>query len=213
MAVKPNVWTRRGLVKPTFDLMGVTDLRQFLQGIDPWVQRRLLIRTLSDATKPIVSNAKQNLTNNGSVRTGALRKALGLVIREYPKSGNITAVIGAKKNVYVQGASGKARRIRKGDKGDAVLKPYKYSHLVEFGHYSAAATGQSVSEGTKGTKRQKGTFPTRSFIGGKPFLRPAFYSGLPFAQARILSGFNEALRREAARMTKKIAKLRKLIAA
>ena len=202
-----NMWTRRGLVKPTFNLTGVTDLRQFLKGIDPWVQRRVIIKTVEEAGKPIVSMAKSLV----SVRTGALKKSLGVVVREYPKTRNITAIIGARTSEYIIGKSGKARAAKVGDKG--FLLPHKYSHLLEFGHYSAAATGQSVSSGTKGTTRRKGNFTTRSFIQGKPFLRPAFEAGKIFAENRIKEGFEIAVKREYERMQKKIAKLKILIKA
>jgi hypothetical protein len=212
MAVKSNMWTRRGGVKPVYNLMGVTDLRQFVQGIDPWVQRRLIHRTMEQSCKVMVEQAKNNIVSNDSVDTGALKKSMGLVIREYPKSRHITAVIGPRIMSFVRGKTGRARSAKSSDKSQGMIKPFKYAHLVEFGHYSAAATGVSVADGTKGTSRRKHTFPTRSFIQGKPFLRPAYESSKAFVEARVMAAFKEALQREVARMAKKLNKMVKLAA-
>ena len=210
---RPNMWTRRGGIKPVYNLMGVTDLRQFVQGIDPFVQRRLIKRTLDQSCKVMVEQARANIVDNDSVRTGALKKSMGLVIREYPKTRRIIAVIGPRVMTFVRGKSGKARSAKSTDKvEDGLIKPFKYAHLVEFGHYSAAATGISVSDGTKGTRRRKHTFPTRSYIMPKPFLAPAYNTTRAFVEARIMDAFKEAVKREAIRMTRKLQKIVKLAA-
>lgn len=210
---KPNMWSRRGLVKPTFNLMGVTDLRQFLTGIDPWVQQRIIKKTVEEASKPIVSLAKSLVPS----RTGALKKSLGSIVRVYPRTRVILAVIGARKGAFVEGKNGKARVARKGDKG-GVLLPHKYSHLVEFGHMQtkgevspAFTKGVGNTESNK-TRRNKQA-RDKTFVQGRPFLQPAFEAGRVFAENRIKEGFEIAIKREALRMQRKIAKMTQLIKA
>ncbi len=205
------------MVKPTYNLMGVTDLRQFVQGIDPWVQRRLIHRTMEQSCKVMVQQAKNNIVANDSVDTGALKKSMGLVIREYPKTRNITAVIGPRVMSFVRGKTGRARSAKSSDKSQGMIKPFKYAHLVEFGHMQtkgevAPAFTKGVSNTEKHKTRRNGQAMDKSFVAGKPFLRPAYESSRPFVEARVLEAFKEAVEREAARMARKLNKIVKLIA-
>ena len=205
------------MVKPVYNLMGVTDLRQFLQGIDQWVQRRVVIRTMEKSCGVMVEQARRNIEANESVDTGALKKSIGVVVREYPKSRHITAVIGPRVMSFVKSLSGKARAAKSKDKSAGMIKPFKYAHLVEFGHVqtrgeASPAFTKGVGNKEKNKTRRNGQAVSVSFVPAKPFLRPAYESSRVFVEARILESFKEAIAREAVRMTKKLQKLVKLAA-
>lgn len=73
---------------------------------------------LRQDVKNIVRDAKANIRNKGNVRTGSLVNAVSSKIKN--KNGRLYALVGIDKKytTYYNGEQ---------------IKPYKYSHLVEFG--------------------------------------------------------------------------------
>lgn len=99
--------------------------------------------------KKIAAAARRNLTEDGSVRTGLLRKAIiskALVIRG-KNSGETRVWAGVGINRKVNGV----------DEYGRPVKPTKYAHLVEYGHADSR------------DKRGKGIPAARA----KPFMRRA----------------------------------------
>ena len=81
--------------------------------------------------KKIAEAARRNLTEDGSVRTGLLRKSItskSLVIRG-KNSGETRVWAGVGINKKVNGV----------DEYGRPVKPTKYAHLVEYGHAAARA--------------------------------------------------------------------------
>ena len=81
--------------------------------------------------KKFAEAARRNLTENGSIRTGLLRKAItskSIVIRG-KNSGETRVWAGVGINKKVNGV----------DEYGRPVKPTKYAHLVEYGHAAARA--------------------------------------------------------------------------
>ena len=90
------------------------------------VPKKTFLSAARGAFRPFIDKARSMVP----VRTGALKKSLGVKVKAYPSSKTIFAVAGARKGLeYAVGASGKIKRFAKGD-----IKPSRYIHLVEFGH-------------------------------------------------------------------------------
>jgi hypothetical protein len=210
LGYKERRWRQNvGKYDITWQMSGVTDLVALMEGVDPWAQRRVMIETMQFALVPMLQTARSLAPS----RTGALRKALGIKVKAYPGSGRLVGMVGARKSYYVivppkerkRGLRRTARKVKRGEKGK--IRPANYLHLVELGHYSAAATGHAVHIGTKGTKIETlDNFPTRSFIRPKPFLRPAYMATKQATVARLAAGFNRAMQREYNRQIRKLTK-------
>lgn len=80
---------------------------------------------LEKESKKIANNARNNLTQDGSVRTGLLRKSVDSKSIVLTRKGapRVWAGVGINKKIY-GAVNGKS------------VKPTKYAHLVEYGHMS-----------------------------------------------------------------------------
>jgi hypothetical protein len=187
--------------KMSYQLTGVTDLRLLMRDLDVMTQVEVLKRASRNAAAPMVTSAKANLRANGSVRTGALLKSIGVKVIAYLKTQTIVAVIGARKGAYaVNKETGKLGKYR-GGKGPII--PANYLHLVELGHRSVHGGGALPNYGekvkgfwnsrNKGKSIRKGTAKATSYVVPKPFLRPAYEANKMAAEAALKAGFMKAL--------------------
>jgi hypothetical protein len=183
------------------DFSALKKLASKIAGMSLRHQDAVLMKGMDTATKGIADAAR----NNAPKDEGDLKASMTNVVRSYKGGNLIMGFVGPEKGFYRGGKGGKRVRIRR-EKGESTSeyqdrnagqkRPENYAHLVEFGHYSAAATGVSVSNGTKGASRRKLTFPTRSFIMGKPFLRPAFEQGRANLEQELGNATGEAMQKE-----------------
>lgn len=188
-----------------FVLTNWDEMRAVLAGLPPSMESRVMADALEVAAKPIVTAAK----SAAPVDTGALRRSISAVVRRYPNRGKVMAVIGPAHGYY-RGA----KRVKKGGDFRNANAPAKYAHLVEFGHYSAAATGVSVATAKGSTirkpKRRKTTeFIARSFIMPRPFLRPAVISAKGAAHDELAKGVEIGMAREVKRLAGKMKRIAK----
>jgi len=204
--------------KGQFILSGVVDLSRFLRELKPSTQMAIIATSVEAASKPIVSQARSNV----SVRSGALKKSIGAIIRKYPRTGSVAAFIGARRGSYAIATSLKTKKtglikLHGSEDSTQRITPANYSHLVEFGHRSVHGGG-NLSRGREGPIKghwnsvnknksiRKGTLHETSYIAPKPFLMPAFESGKAFAEQRIIEGFEKAILRECEKAQKKFSK-------
>jgi len=205
-----------------FQIKGIPDLTKAMEGqFDLARQRRVLAMTMETATMPAVAAAKANLQGNNSVRTGALLRSIGNVVRTY-KNGVFVAVVGARKGVFGATRKGGKWRLRKSRDGttrktEERIIPEKYIHLVELGHRSIQGGG-ALSNNREGPVKgmwnsanrdktiRKGTATVTSFIAPKPFLRPAFESTKQKIQDALNFAFTRALKLETDRTIKRLSK-------
>ncbi len=144
-------------------------------------------RSLKKAMKPVLDMARTLVP----VDEGDLKRSLTVSVRKNRK-GNRSARVGPDTKTIVRAGADGALDFKK------KKRPANYAHLVEYGHHSAAKTGQS-GFGAKGTKRKKGTFAANSFVMGQPFLRPAWDKHSPGAMAV----FKEEMERGLVRVMRK----------
>lgn len=182
-----------------FTLSNFDEMRALCAGLPAAMEARVMSDALGVAAKPIVAAAKAK----APVRSGALRRSIIAVVRRYPKAGKVLAIIGPDKNYYQGG-----KRVKSGQAKTGMDRPANYAHLVEFGHYSAAATGKSVAA-TKGTTRRKGNFAEASFVRAQPFLRPAVASAGGQATRELARGVQVGMEREVKRLAAKMKRLAK----
>jgi len=199
-------------------LSGVSDLRGYLLALKPQTQDRILRDAVKTASAPIVKDAKVRVKED----TGALKKSLASIVKMNNKTGAITAYIGAKVGYFTATKKSKGgystKRSKSGDSGKMVA-PYKYSHLVEFGHRSVQGGGSVPNYGekvsgvwnavNKNKSLRRGSLKATSFVGPRPFLAPAFKGGITKANEALIAGFDKALDKEFERAkTKYSRKLR-----
>ena len=199
--------------KGQFTLSGLTNLSAFLKDLNPSSQVEIIKTCVSEAAKPIVAQAKANLINKGSIRTGALAKSLDAIVRVYPNTGTVAAFIGSVRGTYAVATNLKTKKtgpmkLRGNENTTKPIIPANYSHLVEYGHRSVHGGG-SLKGGREGPIKgvwnsinedksiRKGTLHETSYIAPKPFLMPAFNAGKPFAEARIKTGLMKAMLKQA----------------
>lgn len=207
-----------------YQYSGTDELLRQLQGIDLMTQEAVLVEALTEASKPIVEDARANITSNGSVRTGALRKAVGFVIRRYPRMGRLVAYIGVRHMDFAATETGGSALItakRRLGPGETLVTPANYAHLVEFGHRSVHGGGALPNYGekvggvwnsqNKGKSLRHQNLQTTSVIPPKPFLRPAFDRNIFGAELKLRDGFAKALEkifnRRSQSLDKKVLKL------
>lgn len=183
-----------------FVLTNFDEMRAMCEGLPASVESRIMGDAVKVAAKHIVTAVKAKTPSD----TGALRRSITAIVKRYPKAGKVMAIIGPDKSYY-----GSGKRIGKGKSNRGANRPANYAHLVEFGHYSAAATGENVRK-TKGTSRRKGTFTERSFIIPKPFMRPGVMAGTPAATRELANGVEVGMAREVKRLASKMKRIRKV---
>ncbi len=183
-----------------FVLTNFEEMRQLCAGLPASVEARVMSDAVKIAAKPIVNAVKAKAPRD----TGALRKSITAIVKRYPKAGKVMAIIGPDKDYY-----GGGRRVKDSGSKRGADRPSKYAHLVEFGHYSAAATGFSPIT-AKGTTRRKGSFPERSFVMAQPFMRPGVTAGTPEAARELARGVEVGMEREVRRLASKLKRIRKI---
>lgn len=195
----------RNSIQTKFTLTGVTDLRGYLGDLKVSTQEAIIRDTVKDAAQPIVADAKQRVEE----LTGALKKSLGVVVKKNRKTGAMVAYIGARMGYYgvtkTKKGSYKTKLLKAGEDSKLYAAPYKYSHLVEFGHRSVHGGGALPNYGEKvkgvwnsineGKTIRKGTVKATSYVPGRPFLGPAFTAGKDAAEQRIVAGFDKAVQK------------------
>lgn len=183
-------------------LSGFKEATALLRSLPAAVESRVLASAIAVAARPIVNAAKAK----APVRTGALKKSITAVVRRYPRTGTVMAVIGPDTGYYSGG-----KKLKKLGNAKGADRPANYAHLVEFGHYSRVSSGE-FGGFAKGAKRRKSATgrvaqEARSFILPKPFLRPAVMSATPAASAALASGVEKGMEREIKRLSRKMNKL------
>ncbi len=127
-----------------FSIEGIPGVLEGLRRMSERVEKRAAKRAVTAAAKPIVAAAEINLQSEGAVRTRALLRSLGTVVRTYQRGQITVAVFGPRKGFDT---TFRGRR----------HIPSKIGHLVERGHKAS------------GWHREMGG----QFVAAKPFLRPA----------------------------------------
>lgn len=179
----------------TVKIEGMSELSAVLNGIPSELRAEVLATAVKAAAAPMVRAAKRFASN--SVDTGALRKSIGFIVRKYKKGATAVSVVGPRRGYYRNGKKlGKAANRKGAD------SPSHYAHLVEYGHYSRAATGEKVSS-SKGTTRRLGTFKANSFVLGKPFIRPALASSKADVKSALIQGIGKGIEKARAKLVKK----------
>ena len=153
---------------------------------------------MARAAKPIATLAKAKAPAD----TGALRKAIGSLVRRYPTKGVIIGLIGALRGYYKPSKRG-ARRVRKGESTKGAASPANYSHLVEYGHRMAVSSGGAAARSNKGKSFRKGTLTETGYVLPRPFLAPAAAQGQGAADAALGDGFGAAIEAEFKRAKRK----------
>lgn len=192
-----------------FDFMQMEAFATALQGLSPTAMTRVLRDAAFEAGGPVVKAIKQRTPK----RTGALRKSISRVARGY--SGSVTAVliVGPNKNRFFGGRLVKRGSLRGAD------APYKYAHLVEFGHYLASARGDATRIGFKDAKNTvldpsrlkpgKTLGVANRFVRAQPFMRPGVAASRGAMINAMRRGLAKGLDRENRRLISKIKRLRK----
>lgn len=186
-------------VRMQVQLSGFDEFRVLMAELPASVEARVLSDAISHAVKPIVARAKALAPR----KTGALQRSLTSVVRRYPGKGKIVAVIGPDKDYYSGG-----KRMRRGESRKGADRPAKYAHLVEFGHFSGTHSGQ-FGGFKKGTSLRQGNATAASFVGPKPFLRPAVAAGEREAATRLADGVEIGMAREIKRLAGKMRRLQR----
>lgn len=119
-------WTIKGKID------GLSDVMKSLEGLKASVGRRILRKAITDATRPILKDAKSKCPRE----TGLLRKSLGRKTKVYRKSGVVVGIVGPRTG-FKQMVTIKDRRT--GKTVEVLRNPTKYAHLVEYGTLKAAA--------------------------------------------------------------------------
>lgn len=139
-----------------------------------------MTKSITQFIREIVNDAKANIETNGNIRTGLLKKAIAGDV-DIKKSEKHMEGDTLKLDLNIYAKIGIDRNIEGTYRGKPV-KPYKYAHLVEFGH-------------------KAGDNPKKSEAKEKPFMRPAIAkvgSGTEFVR-RLESAFLKGV--EAAKTT------------
>lgn len=179
----------RGSFRTQFEFQGVTQLQRLMEGMDLRDQTKVLEGALDAAAKPIVEASRREIDGDDIIRTGALRKAMGYIVRSYPRTGKLVAYIGARHIAYAGNVSKQSastiRDTRPLAEGEIRVVPSKYIHLVHEGFFNKLVG---------------------RFIPGRPFLKRAFEANIAQAEWTLLSGAADALekvwKRNVARFTR-----------
>lgn len=173
---------KRGAFRIHFELKGIDTLLELTRGMDLQDQLVTLETVLEEASKPIITTARQNITKEGLIRTGALRKSLGVAIRTYRSSMRLAAYIGARHIAYAGSVADRTafpiKSVGPLQGSEIKVVPSKYIHLVHNGF-------RHVISGKR--------------IKGKPFLKDAFNAHRKKTEWVLLNGASQALEKVFAR--------------
>lgn len=210
------------------ELLGDKEIDRMLAGWKPAARRRIVRPGISKSSRYVSRMAR----SMAPVRSGLLRKSIGVVVRTYP-SGNVVGVVGPRHGFKRPVSSSKGRKtiitkrnvgLFEGGTNRIVLQnPVKYAHLVEGGTQAHAIgrgskiiqrtqTGAQVAVSKSGRKYRKKLYDAK---GGeqrgirhpgakpKPFLEPAFRRSLPMVRAIMSAEIRTGVRKEARRWLRK----------
>lgn len=170
---------KRGSFSSQFQFKGVEQIQRLMEGMDLKDQTKVLEGALEEASKPIVEASRQKLSSYGNredgtqigIRTGALRKAMGYIIKRYRRSSLLIAYIGARHMAFAgdvsKGTSTTIRDTRPLKATETKVVPSKYIHLFHNGFFNKRAGKQ---------------------VPARPFLKDAFDANIQQAEWTLLSG-------------------------
>lgn len=171
-------------------LTGLDGISAVLQGLPKDVRTQILAAAVKDAAKPMVVAAKRFAKR--SERTGALREAIGAIVRKYPNSAAAVAIVGVVRGYY----RGRKKLGAGADRGGSE-SPSHYAHLVEFGHHvRAPIRGTSIRKGTAVPARAG----KKTWVPPKPFLRPAFLTTALTVKAALARGIDSGIEKTRSRL-------------
>jgi HK97 gp10 family phage protein len=152
-----------------FKTKGVPELIKALREADKKIAKRAMNKSVREATKPILKDAKAGV----AVDTKTLKKALGTKVKVYKGGAGAVGLVGIRKDKKGKPVKHK-RKVGTNSKGEDVYRdPVKYAHMVEFGTkpHTVAKGDMLARKGRKHRERQIG----KKHPGAKPqpFLRPA----------------------------------------
>lgn len=129
------------------------------------VPRKTFVGAARDAMKVLMERAR----TEAPIKTGALKKSQGVRVKTYASSKVIYAIAGDRKGAsYEYGATGRLRKA----KGKGPIQPWRYAHLVEFGHKNRVA--MKPLEGTHGYYPVKKNVSASSYTPGRYFMTKSF---------------------------------------
>lgn len=187
-------------MKIGFKVSNFKEFADMLADLPASVASRVMGDAMGQALRPMVSAVKARVPT----RTGALKKSITSKVIRYPDKGKVVGIVGPDKAARYLGG----RKIVRGGKVLQTDRPANYAHLVEFGHYSAAATGKKVKS-TKGLTIRKHTLYPQSFIRAQPFMRPGVAASEGAVADALADGVAVGLEREHKRQLSKLKRLRK----
>jgi hypothetical protein len=202
--------------KRLIHVTGLDTVSEILRAIPADLRTQVTAEAVTAAAKPVEIAAKRYAKR--SERTGALREAIGTVVRRYPDKGTAVAIVGVRRGYY------KGRRridLRTEKKGNAE-SPSHYAHLVEFGHHmvtggstrgqyqlALVGTGRFSAKSGKEIKRWKrgaliapGTGAVKRWVAAKPFLRPAWLTTKEAVTRELMRGLERGIKRTRRRLVK-----------
>jgi hypothetical protein len=175
---------KRGSFSTQFEFKGVEQIQRLMEGMDLREQTKVLEGALSEASKPIVEASRVNLLSYGpnkrggitGIRTGALLKSMGFIIKNYRNRGKLIAYIGARHMAFAGNISNRTASVIRDTRplgpDETKVVPSKYIHLFHNG-FKNKLTGTRV--------------PPR------PFLKDAFDANIVQEETTLASGAVNAL--------------------
>lgn len=148
-------------------ITGFADIERALKNLPDAVQNRVTKSMLRAGARVVVLAARQNLPGN----YGTLKRSIATKIVRQRRSGNLTALVGAKKEGW-------------------------YAHIVEFGTLGSRA--EPLSPKTRRQRKYKKGLPEG--LKPHPFLRPALDENKAEIMRAIQQKFYPAMEREAKRL-------------
>lgn len=162
--------------KAKVEITGLADVFQRLRGVERKVRTKILRQAVQGAGRLILKAARAKV----AVRTGLLRKSLGVKVKVYRKSGVAVAVVGPR--------TGFKRTVKLPDGSFEIEDPTNIAHLVEKGRRAVSVkTAKVLSNGTVVFGRRVASVPAR------PFLRPALDNNKGAVEALIRQTVKEGL--------------------
>lgn len=149
------------------EIQGLAEVVATLKGLPAKLQRKIMRKALSKATKGTVAAARRLVPRE----TGLLKKSIGRKVVTYKESGVLVVVIGPRKG-FRQDVT------RRGRGKPSIADPVNYAHLVEFGTKPHSLLKGASSRGRlkKATADlvARGIGKIHPGAKARPFLRPAF---------------------------------------
>lgn len=171
-------------------LEGRAALRRITDLLPREIRQSVLRSAVTAGARPVEAAAK----SFAPVLSGALRKSIKTVIRNYPQGAGAIAIVGPDKDYYRKG-----RPVKKGGVRLGAVKPAYYAHLVEYGHH--------VRQPKKGRTIRKGTavMPEAgksTWVPAKPFMRPAAMAAKEACSRALLYGAQQGIEKARERLVR-----------